>query len=176
MKLFDFLRFNKNSNGSAKSFHTISDLFQFNLDEINESEFTKKPVNTSQTVGVHTHLELSLFPKERGLFDKLEIKKLSSNKYENFIFTKLKLRRGDIPKVKLLVNDLVTLLGIDSTNAGKFKSDDILDLKSDYWTGRSWIENKFDTPIMLGFDSETGLTLVISRRKLAKTQVSTHLG
>ena len=164
MRIFNFLRINNSSTKTSKPLDSIDGLFQFDFENFDINDFESIPFISTQTIGVQSHLKFRLYPKERGLFDLLEIKEFSSGTIKNFTFVNLKPKRRDISKVKRLVNDLVSILGNDSTKAGEFKSDDSLDLKSDYWTGRSWMENKFNTPLTLAYESSKGITLVISKR------------
>ncbi|MDZ4203425.1 MAG: hypothetical protein U1C46_01285 [Bacteroidales bacterium] len=163
MGLFDIFKSEERieENYNSKTIKTLYDIFTLDLENLPDDSFTKGETEKNESSDYLTNYRKNLNPKELGLFDSLEIKVFENSKGKNFIFGGYNFNTGDIYKVQQLIDNLFLINGTDDLNAGKFTKHDESDLKSDYWTGRMWCEEKYTTGVMIAFDSDTGLSMTI---------------
>ena len=164
MGLFNIFKSEKRSeeeNVTPKTIKSLSDILTIDFKNSPDDSYTKGESEENESGDLLTNYRKNLNPKELGLFDSLEIKVFENKGNKNFVFKGYDFRKSDISKVKQLVDNLFLIYGEDGSDLGKFKTEDDSNLRSEYWTGRMWTDEKHETPLMVSYDSEVGLSLTI---------------
>lgn len=140
---------------------TIESLLKINLSDIPDETYIKGNTQINDSGDKIINYRKLLQPKVFGLFDTIEVKVFEAKQNKNIIFHNFDFNIKDVEKVRDLTDNLYLLYGLDSSQKGKFKSNEIEELENDYWSGRYWEDDQTVNPVMFAFDEISGLSLTI---------------
>lgn len=132
---------------AATDFHLfISNVAPKWPDESFEKGETMKNQSGQNVTGYTANLPKKYF----YCFDVVEIRDFEGIPNKNILFQPKQVK---IKEIKMLVNDFAKICGVDHIGQGKFTSEDELEIKKGYWSGRSWTENQ-KHPVMIHWAAE----------------------
>ena len=138
----------------------LSKFFSHDLNKLPDSSCT---IVTDEYVRKgDTHYYKQLTEWERGIFTIFKIVTFEDSPNKNFLFSNPDFESVDIEYVKLLVNDLVNILGRDDYQEGYFTEKDVEDIGYEDWEGRSWNDpNRKGDLVNFYLDGDEGFSLTV---------------
>ena len=143
-----------------KSIKTVFDILEINLKELPDDTFVTGATSDNTAGALTTPYRKNLTTKVYDIFDTMEIIRVENSTAKNMTLSTVNIKSVRIDKLKTLIDTIFLLYGEDSFLKGKLSHSDIEDLKSEYWGGRMWTDEKYKYPVVILRD-DNGLSMTV---------------